>query len=145
MPQALIAAAAVLALLGAGAAVYIAVRYGRRRAVAAEARFLAFGNDVLRTQGLLGRQLDVVGERLERVLEDRDGRLVGRYVIVNTPKPDDQTLRGWVRAEHEDGALELGQAELLTTGPGGEVQVIAAGDVLIRSYSFVGFLEPPAD
>jgi hypothetical protein len=84
---------------------------------------------------------------LEAELERRDGgpQLEGRYVIVNTPKPDDQSLRGWVRRQYATGALELADADLLERGPTGDLVAQPAGVVLIPANAWVGLdATPPA-
>jgi hypothetical protein len=93
-----------------------------------------------------GELQDHIAE-LEADLERRDGRpeLEGRYVIVNTPKPDDQSLRGWVRRQYPDGALELRDADLLERAPNGDVVAQPAGEVLVPVNSWVGLdAVPPA-
>lgn len=72
------------------------------------------------------------------------GELGGRCVIVNTRRPDDQSVRGWVRSQHPDGTLELARAVYLEPGADG-VQEVAAGDVWIpaASISWVQVDVPP--
>lgn len=83
---------------------------------------------------------------LEAELERRDGgpELEGRYVIVNTPKPDDQSLRGWVRRQYPSGALDLADAELLERIDG-RLVAQPAGSVFVPANSWVGLdADPPA-
>lgn len=117
----------------------------------------ALGRAYLLQSGRLERELARAGARLEvaaKVRGELDSRvaeleaelearsagpdLEGRYVIVNTPKPDDQSFRGWVRREYPGGELELTNAELLEPGPDGTVVAQPAGTVLVERHSWLG-------
>lgn len=62
--------------------------------------------------------------------------LVGKTVVVNTPKPDDQSFRGVVREELATGELVLGAAIYYERRWGRGGQEVAAevvvGDVVVR-------------
>jgi hypothetical protein len=77
---------------------------------------------------------------LERKLEQRRRPLEGELCVIHTPKPDDQSLRGVVRAELDRGALVLSAAVYLEREGGergGEVlREVPVGDVVIPAYSW---------
>lgn len=72
--------------------------------------------------------------------------LVGRTVVVNTPRPDDQALRGVVTRELEDGGVVLAGAAYLdrveVRGGGAEVREVPAGDVVVTRVAWVQLLNP---
>lgn len=70
----------------------------------------------------LERELD---EHLAELSALQAGPLVGRLVAVNTPNPDDQSIRGVCTRELEDGGLVLSPAVYMDTvrTRGGELQV----------------------
>lgn len=72
--------------------------------------------------------------RLEAALE-RPQPLVGRYVQLNTKRPDDQTLRGVCVEEFPDGSVMLAGAEYLE--PGGNPLDAGQVYVPISSIAFV--------
>lgn len=79
-------------------------------------------------------------------LELRDRRrarrpiLEGKLLLVNTPKPDDQTLQGVCRAELAGGGLLLEGAVYIdrvpVRGGGEEPREVPAGTVVLPRYSF---------
>lgn len=82
------------------------------------------------------RVAELEGELAARAASPLEGELV----IVNTPAPDDQSIRGVVVRELNDGGLLLAGAVYLerVTARGGleEVQERHVGDVIVPSYSF---------
>lgn len=77
--------------------------------------------------------------RDRRASESGRGRpsLEGRRVIVNTPKPDDQAIRGVVVQELEDGGYALAAAEYLEPAQGGTIREVKAGDVIVPRASWI--------
>jgi hypothetical protein len=76
---------------------------------------------------------------LELAALERGGELEGELVIVNTPRPDDQTLKGVCRRELASGGLVLEAAVYLERRPSRgseEVDEVPAGDVVVPAYSF---------
>jgi hypothetical protein len=73
--------------------------------------------------------------KLRGELEESD--LVGELVIVNTPRPDDQTLKGVCRRDRgPDRGLVLEAAVYLEPRGQGQVAEVAAGDVVVPAYSW---------
>jgi hypothetical protein len=108
----------LLVLLGAAGAVIVAVRNVADRLEAER-------DDAIRH--LRACQRDLEQSRRLRVLE-------GELVVVNTPKPDDQSVRGVVRQELESGLLVLAGADYLERDHdrGREtVRVVPVGDVVV--------------
>lgn len=104
----------------------------RRLAAGAEAR--------------LEHTLQRVGELELELAELTASPIVGKVVVVNTPRPDDQSIRGVVTRELEDGGVVLTAAVVLETvvDRAGEssVEERPAGDVVVRRVSWVQELPP---
>lgn len=79
----------------------------------------------------------------------RSSPLVGRLVIANTPKPDDQAFRGVVTRELEGTGLVLTAATYLDreVGKGGAetLREVPAGDVVIRRVAWAQIIPPPQE
>lgn len=82
--------------------------------------------------------------RLRRLeLERGRRRLEGELVVANTPRPDDQSIRGVVVRELDGGGLELRAAVYLEREleRGAEtVREVAAGDVVLPRVAWVQVL-----
>lgn len=84
----------------------------------------------------------IVVALLARARRDRRP-LQGEHVIVNTPKPDDQSLRGFCVEELSRDRLRLtGAVYLEPDGRSGVVEV-PAGDVVVPAYSWAQVIPPP--
>lgn len=95
----------------------------------------------------LGDRLDASERRAEaaEAAPARRPSLVGELVVVNTPQPDDQSLRGIVRHELDNGGLVLTAAVYIDRehGRGGESTPVEvpAGDVYVPSYSWAQIVQ----
>jgi hypothetical protein len=93
-------------------------------------------------------RLEHAAERLaelEDELQRARGPLVGQLVVVNTPRPDDQSIRGVITAQLDDGGFVLAGAELLETirdRGGDQVVEQQIGDVVVPRYSWLQRLKP---
>lgn len=95
---------------------------------------LALAAAALIVAGAVAVYLCRAGRRLEASLESmRAGlcSLEGRHCVVNTKRPDDQSIRGVVSEQYDDGGLLLRAAAYLE--PGG--QELDAGDVYLPGSS----------
>jgi hypothetical protein len=85
-------------------------------------------------------RLHAMRARIAAVEEEvASSALVGELVVVNTPKPDDQTLRGVCTRELKSGGLVLEAAVYLERewSKGAEVaREVPAGDVVVPAYSW---------
>jgi hypothetical protein len=99
----------------------------------------------------LSARIEHAGERIGELEDDleryRTGPLLGQRVIVNTPRPDEQSIRGVVTIELDSGGLVLAAAELLETvhdRDGEHVEAQAIGDVVVPAYSWAQRVKPEA-
>lgn len=92
-----------------------------------------------------GRLLELIHVQHEELLELKAGPLVGRLVSVNTPNPDDQSIKGVCARQLADGGLVLEAAVYMDTVRGRDqvVEVVERpiGTAIVRAYSWAQVLE----
>lgn len=89
-----------------------------------------------------GQRLRLLGRELEQAKRTRV--LEGELVVVNTPRPDDQSVRGVVEQELDNGLLVLKGAVYLERIPGRgreEVREVSVGDVVVAGPRLGGFAQ----
>lgn len=165
-PQALVAALVIALLIvialvllarlrGQGATLVFVINERDRAndlAERASAEATRANADVVALRGELAgsrARLEHAGERITELDDElegyRAGPLVGQRVIVNTPRPDEQSIRGVVTLTLDDGSIVLAAGELLETvrdRDGEHVEAQPLGDVVIARHSWIQRLAP---